>query len=94
MPVVHPYAPGAMGKGHGNDYFVADKERACVGSAKWQVTMIYLLLKDGAERAKKIVSEFKPLFKSKEEYFEYLETLQCEGDRIDYSDDGKVTIKL
>jgi metal-dependent amidase/aminoacylase/carboxypeptidase family protein len=71
MPVVHPYAPGAMGKGHGNDYFVTDKERACVGSAKWQVTMIYLLLKDGAERAKKIVSEFKPLFKSKEEYFEW-----------------------
>ena len=95
MPVIHPYAPGATGKGHGNDYFVTDKEKSCVGSAKWQVTMIYLLLKDGSQRAKKIVSEFKPLFKNKEEYFEFIETLECKGDRIDYSDDEKsVTVKL
>ena len=30
------------------------------------------LLKNNAERAKKIISEFKPLFNSKEEYFAYL----------------------
>lgn len=94
MPVIHPYAPGAVGKGHGNNYYIEDPERACVGNAKWQLAMLYLLLKDNAERAKKIISEFKPLFKNKEEYFSFLKTLESEGDRIDYSDDGKVTIKL
>ncbi|MBE6959082.1 MAG: amidohydrolase, partial [Ruminococcaceae bacterium] len=29
MPVVHPYAPGAVGKGHGNDYYIEDPELAC-----------------------------------------------------------------
>ena len=94
MPVVHPYAPGAKGTGHGNDYYIVDPIRACVDSAKWQVGMLYLLLKDNAERAKKIISEFKPLFNSKEEYFAYLENIESEGDRITYSEDGTATIRL
>lgn len=94
LPVVHPYAPGAVGTAHGNDYYVVDPIRACVNSAKWQVTMLYLLLKDNAERAKKIISEFKPLFNSKEEYFAYLKNIESEGDRIAHNSDGSVTIKL
>ena len=94
MPVVHPYAPGAKGTGHGNDYYIVDPIKACVESAKWQVGMLYLLLKDNAERAKKIISEFKPLFKNKEEYFEYLSSIECEGDRITYTNDGTATVKL
>lgn len=93
MPVIHPYAPGSVGKAHGADYYIADPERACVASAKWQLELLRILLSNGAERAKKIVSEYKPQFVSKEEYFEYIEKFMTEGDRISYSD-GKAEIKL
>lgn len=93
MPVVHPYAPGAKGTGHGNDYYIVDPIKACVNCAKWQVSMLYLLLKDNAERAKKIISEFKPLFSSKEEYLNYCDSLTNTGDRIVYKD-GKAEITL
>ncbi|MBQ7339430.1 MAG: amidohydrolase [Clostridia bacterium] len=93
MPVVHPYACGATGKGHGNDYYITDPEKACVDSAKWQLYMLYLLLKDDGKLAKKIIAEHKPLFKSKEEYFAYCEQFFSSGDRIEYQD-GKAIVKL
>ena len=93
MPVVHPYAGGAEGKAHGNDYRIADPVAACVGSAKVQVAMLYLLLSNGAEKARAIIENFKPQFKSKEEYLKYVDALNSSGDRIEYSDD-KAVIKL
>ena len=94
MPVVHPYAGGASGRGHGDDYQIADPERACVKSAKMQLGMLYLLLKDNAVRAKKIIAEFKPEFKSKEEYFAYVDEFFSEGDRITYHEDGTATVRI
>ena len=94
MPVVHPYAPGARGKSHGSDYVIEDPELACVTCAKWQLVMLSLLLGNGAERAKKIVAEYKPLFASKEEYLAYLDSLNAEGDRIVYEEDGRAEVKL
>ena len=93
MPVVHPYAPGAIGKSHGKDYYVNNPELACILSAKWQVAMLTILLKDGAKRAKQIVSEFEPMFKTKQEYFDYVDALSSSGDRITYTD-GAAQIKL
>lgn len=94
MPVVHPYAGGAEGKSHGANYHIVDPERACVKSAKLQLGMLYLLLKDDAKRAKKIIAEFKPEFSSKEEYFQYINALFSDGDRIIYNDNGTATIRL
>ena len=94
MPVIHPYAPGATGFSHGSNYEIADKERACIGSAKWQLGMIYLLLKDKAVRAKKIIEEHQPIFNSKQEYFEYLSSFEYEGNRITYNEDGSASVKL
>lgn len=93
MPVIHPYAPGAVGTAHGADYFIENPELACVDSAKWQLEMLRLLLSDGAERAKKIVANYQPQFASKEEYFEYIDKFISDGDRIIYSD-GKAEVKL
>ena len=94
MPVIHPYAGGAIGNSHGNNYEIADPERACVLSAKWQLAMIRLLLGNGAERAKRIVSEYEPLFASKEEYFNYIDGLNVNGDRISYNEeDGTAMVK-
>jgi hypothetical protein len=94
MPVVHPYAPGAIGKGHGNDYYIEDPELACVTCAKWQLVMLSLLMGNGAERAQKIVDEYKPLFESKEAYLAYVDEMNASGDRIVYGEDGITQVKI
>ena len=88
MPVIHPYAPGAKGRSHGNDYQIVNLETACVQNAKWQLSMLFLLLCDGGKRAKDIISSFKPFFGSKEEYLSYVDLLNDSGDRIVYEDDS------
>ena len=93
MPVVHPYACGAVGKGHGNDYYIKDPIQACVNSAKWQLCMLKLLLENNAERANKIIAEHKPMFESKKAYLDYVDSITASGDRITYSD-SSAQIKL
>lgn len=80
MPVVHPYAGGSVGTSHGNNYYIADPEKACIKNAKWQLTMLNLLLRDDAKRAKQIISEFKPLFATKNEYLSYIDSLSSDGE--------------
>lgn len=94
MPVVHPYAGGAVGRSHGSDYYIENPEIACVASAKWQLIMLTLLLKDGGERAKQIAADFKAPFDSKDEYLAYIDGLTSSGDRIIYGDDGTATVNL
>lgn len=93
MPVVHPYAAGARGQSHGNNYEIADPESACVTSAKWQVAMLKLLLENGAERAKRIIAEHKPLFPSAKAFLDYQDSINSSGDRIEYREDGSAVIK-
>ncbi len=93
MPVIHPYASGSTGTSHGNNYYVADPEKACVDSAKWQLNMLLTLTKDNAKIAKKVISEYKPMFKNKEEYIEYCNNLGCSGNRIEYQD-GSANVKF
>ena len=90
MPVVHPYASGAEGRSHGNNYEIVDPVACCVGSAKLQMGMLLLLLENDAQRAKKVIAEYKPLFASKEAYLEYMDSLNKEGDRIVYNEDETV----
>ena len=87
MPVVHPYCGGTRGVGHGADFEVHDPIAACVGSAKWQIAMLTLLLSDGAVRARKILDEFTPQFKTKEEFLAYQDALNSSGERISYEGD-------
>lgn len=95
MPVVHPYCAGAVGTAHGSDYYIKDPDVACVSSAVFQLGMLYCLLSDGAKCAKKIIKDFKPQFKSREEYLRFVDTLNSSGDRIEYLDgEARVNIKL
>ncbi|MBR5453044.1 MAG: amidohydrolase [Clostridia bacterium] len=87
MPVVHPFAGGHTGLLHGSDFSIQDPDAACVASARLQLAMLYILLRDGAERAKQVVEEYKPLFKSKEEYLSYVDKINRTGDRITYNED-------
>lgn len=93
MPAIHPYAAGAKGKSHGNDYQVKDPVAACVGSAKMQMAMLRLLLSEEAKRAKEIIDSFVPRF-TKEEYLAFVDSLNASGDRIEYSESGKATVLL
>ena len=94
MPVIHPYSAGTQGTAHGANYGIADPEKACVKSAKLQLAMLYLLLKDNGARAKEIKEEFVPLFGSKEAYFTYIDSLFSDGDRIVYNEDDTATVHL
>lgn len=94
MPIVHPNAPGMTGTGHGSDYYITDPYTACVESAKMQLAMLYILLKDNAQRAKKVVEEYVPMFNGKEGYMEYMDALMDSGDRIKYTDDGNAEVRL
>jgi len=93
MPIIHPYAPGATGNSHGANYQIADAERAIIKSAKWQLAMLTLLLKDGGVRAKAIKEAYKPKFASKEEYLNYLDGMVDSGDRITYID-NKADVRI
>lgn len=94
MPVIQPFAGGARGRGHGNDYEIYDPEAACVDSAKFQLGMLKLLLENGAARAQKIVADYKPLFENKEAYLSYIDSLCASGDRIVYGEDGVAQVKI
>ena len=93
MPVIHPYSGGVSGKSHGDDYYITDPERAVVKSAKMQITMLNLLLGNGAKNAKEIIDGYDAPFKSKEEYFDYVDKINSSGDRITYTESG-AEIKL
>lgn len=94
FPTVHPYMPGAKGNSHSNHYIIENPEMATVDSAKWQVTMLYLLLKDGGKRAEEIKKEFKPMFASKDEFIKYIDTFERSGERIEYNADGTAKVIL
>ena len=94
MPAVHPSSAGKIGEAHGADYYIQNPEKACVKCAKWQLTMLKLLLQNGGKRAKTIIANFKPTFASKEEFLAFQDSLNCEGDRIEYLQDGTAKIKL
>ncbi len=87
MPVIHPYAPGAQGVSHGDNYYIINPESACLESAMWQLTILTLLLSNHAERAKNVIDQYDAPFKSRQEYCEYLDSVFTFGDRIDYTND-------
>jgi len=94
MPVIQPYAGGAEGTGHGSNYEIADPGAACVDSAVWQLGILYLLLKDGGERAARIAAEYEAPYASKEAYLAFIDSLCCDGDRIKYRDDGTAVVRV
>lgn len=94
MPVIHPYCGGSVGTSHGNNYRIADPEAACVNSAKWQLGMLTLLLENNAERAKQVISAYKPPFESPKALLDYMDSLNDSGDRIVYGKDGVATVRI
>lgn len=94
MPAVHAFGSGGAGAAHGPTYHIADFDSACMDSAKAQVMIIRRLLKNDAEKAKAVIENAKPYFKSKEEYTSYLDAIFAERDAVVYGEDGKVILDV
>ena len=92
FPAIHAYAGGAKGTSHGKDYYIVDPYTACVESAKFQIGLLLYLLADDAKEAKKIIAEFKPSFKSVDEYIDFKRSLNMHKETVKYNEDGTVTL--
>lgn len=92
MPAVHPHASGAVGIGHGKDYYIADKKLACLRPAQCLVVAADMLLGEEGALARKVIAEAKPYFKSKEEYLAAIDKVSMTKDAVTYNEDGTVTL--
>lgn len=92
MPAIHPYVAGAVGLGHGSDYYIRDPERACVNAAKFYILMVHHLLENNGERAKDILAKHDYLYPSVAAYLEETDRINMSKDAIIYGEDGKITV--
>jgi len=75
MPVLETSISGFAGAGHGADYRIDNPDTAYILSSKYLALMAVELLWDQAEKAKLVLNQFKPVFKSKQEYFDKVDRL-------------------
>ncbi len=87
MPAIHPNVSGATGTFHGNDFYIEDKETACVKSAEAQLVLLSVLLKDNAKRAKEIIESYEPEFSSMKEYFDFVDKINIDKQAVVYDGD-------
>ncbi|MBR2311152.1 MAG: amidohydrolase [Oscillospiraceae bacterium] len=90
MPTVHPFVGGATGVGHGDNYYIADPESACVKSAAVQLVFLAMLLKDDAAKAKQVIAEYEPQFASMEEYFAYADSINIDVQAVTYEENRAI----
>jgi len=77
MPAIHPFAGGATGISHGNDYLIEDYQLAVINPAKAMAMTVVDLLADGAAKAKEVLARSKPPM-TKQEYLASMEELLTE----------------
>ena len=70
MPACHPYAAGAVGPGHSSEYVITDYESAVIVPAKIMAMVVIDLLANGAEKAKEVKANHRPLM-SKQSYVKF-----------------------
>lgn len=73
QPVVSFLTGGIGGGLHQADFEIIDEEEAYITTAKIFALSAYRLLRNGAAAAKKLVDDYQPRFKNKEEYIEFVE---------------------
>lgn len=92
IPVIQPLCCGAVGKQHGEDYYIADKEKCLINPTKVLSALVYELLRDHARMAEKVKSNYRPLYKSREEYFRTIDAIEIEKELVVYHEDGSITL--
>ena len=92
MPSLHAYTTGASGTAHGDDFMIDDPYSACVNAAKFDLGMLRYLLSDNAANAKRIIEQYKPVFKNKEKYLKHKFSLYKDKETVKYNSDGTIII--
>jgi len=77
MPAIHPYAAGATGTSHGDDYLIEDYGLAVLNPAKVMAMTVVDLLADGAVRGREVLARHKPSM-TRQEYLSLMESLRKE----------------
>lgn len=75
MPLVHFATGGYVGSLHNPDVRVEDEYLAYVVTAKIFALTAYRLMKNGAEKAKENIADYKPVM-TKEEYLAFMDSMQ------------------
>ncbi len=60
LPSIHLNACGGSCGVHGDGFYIADLDRACVNSAKAQLLTVQRLLENNAEKGREIIADFAP----------------------------------
>lgn len=92
FPAVHAYCYGVQGTFHGNDFYVTNPKLACVDNATFQVCLIRELLSNDAEKAKKVIANYKPQFASVDEYVKHKKEINKDKKAVVYNQDGTITL--
>ena len=94
MPGIHIYGGGALGHGHGNDYLIPDGFKVSGNAAKAMLCVTNELFSNNAAKAKEIIDNYEPTYKSSKEYVEEMEKMNRDIDAVIYEEDGSVKINL
>lgn len=92
MPIVHPHISTSKGNSHGDDYEI-DRPEAIIDSVKGQLAILHALLENGAARARDIAESYRPVFHSKEAYFQFMDSVSRDASFIEYTENG-ATVSL
>ena len=92
MPGVQFFSMGAVGTGHGIDYYITDPNRLCVNSAKAQLFVAEKLLENEAVVAKEIIANYKPEFTSIPEYLKAIDEISLDKDAVTYDENGNAKV--
>ncbi|MCD7835831.1 MAG: amidohydrolase [Lachnospiraceae bacterium] len=92
MPVIQHYCKGASGEQHGNNYFIKDRDKTAINSAIVISCLIYDILKENGTFGRKVIAEYTPVFKSREEYFEAINKISCDMNLVEYSGNHEAKI--
>jgi len=90
FPGLHPHGSGAIGAGHGDDYYIANKEYALTQAGKYLLGMCAALLSDDAAAARHVLANKHTQFDSVESYLASLDELINDIDGVEYTDEGAV----
>jgi len=88
MPAVHPFGGGGTGLAHGDDFAIADSEKASVDGARFLTGMAAALLQDGGAALRQVKEGFTPLFATYHEYFAFVDAMTQDRELVRYAKDG------
>ena len=88
MRAVHAHISGAVGHGHGDDYYIQDAETACVMSAEVYMMAVRALLENNAEKANSIIAGPALRYSCKEDFFKEIDQLMADRDMVKYTENG------